>query len=190
MQPTLTFRPARAADVATLVALINSAYRGDSSRAGWTTEADLIDGPRTDVAEIARLVAADDSLLLLCLAGGDDIVGSVLLQRQATAGYLGMFVVRPGLQGAGTGKRLMQAAETLVREQWGLRRMTMTVITLRPELIAFYERRGYRRTGEILPFPPEHADKVKVGGVEMAVFEKMLASPDGADAATADRPRT
>jgi ribosomal protein S18 acetylase RimI-like enzyme len=175
MHPPLSFRPARADDVPAIVALINSAYRGDASRAGWTTETDLIDGPRTDDAEIRALVAADDSLLLLCLAG-DGIVGSVFLQRQPGAGYLGMFVVRPSLQGAGVGKQLMQAAETLVRTQWGLARMTMTVITLRPELIAFYERRGYRRTGEIRPFPPEHADKVKVVGVEMAVFEKALSA--------------
>ncbi len=176
MNAPLSFRPARAEDVPAIVALINSAYRGDSSRSGWTTEADLIDGPRTDDAEVHALVAADDSLLLLATQG-EDIVGSVFLQRQPAAGYLGMFVVRPVLQGAGTGKRLMQAAETLVRTQWGLERMTMTVITRRPELIAFYERRGYRRTGEIRPFPPEHADKAKVAGIEMAVLDKVLAEP-------------
>ena len=173
MHAPLAFRPARADDVPTVVALINSAYRGDASRAGWTTEADLIDGPRTDDAEISALVAADDSLLLLAVRG-DEIVGSVFLQRQPEAGYLGMFVVRPRLQGGGTGKQLMRAAETLVREQWGLAKMTMTVITLRSELLAFYERRGYRRTGEVRPFPTEHLDKVKVAGVEMAVLEKAL----------------
>ena len=173
MHPPLAFRPARVDDVPTVVALINSAYRGDASRAGWTTEADLIDGPRTDDAEIRGLVGAADSLLLLAVRG-DEIVGSVLLQRQPDAGYLGMFVVRPSLQGGGTGKQLMHAAETLVREQWGLAKMTMTVITLRPELLAFYERRGYRRTGEVRPFPTEHADKVKVAGVEMAVLDKSL----------------
>ena len=184
MHAPLVFRPARAEDVPTLVALINSAYRGDSSRSGWTTESDLIDGPRTDDAQIRGLVAADDSLLLLCLRD-DEIVGSVFLQRQAEAGYLGMFAVRPSLQGAGAGKRLMQAAETLVREQWGLAKMTMTVITLRTELVAFYERRGYRRTGEVRPFPAEHADKVKVAGVVMAVLEKALAgdTAHGIDAA-------
>lgn len=171
--PPLSFRLAGVDDAPRIAALINAAYRGDSSRAGWTTEADLLDGPRTNAAEIRALVEATDSMILLALHDAD-LVGSVHLQRRGAAGYLGMFVVRPGLQGAGTGKRLMHAGEARAREAWGISTMTMTVITLRPELIAFYERRGYARTGEIRPFPVEHAQNARVAGIELAVLEKDL----------------
>jgi ribosomal protein S18 acetylase RimI-like enzyme len=69
------------------------------------------------------------------------------------AGYFGMFAVRPGLQGAGIGHALLAEAERIVREDWKLPQMRMTVIDLRDELIAWYQRRGYRRTGVFRPFP-------------------------------------
>lgn len=171
----LAFRPAVAADAAHIARLINAAYRGDEGGAGWTHEMHLVQGQRTDEAEVRELIATPGSVMLVCLVDAQ-IVGSVLLQRQADAAYLGMFVVKPQLQGAGTGKRLMQAAEALVQREWGARRMTMTAITLRPELIEFYRRRGYRPTGEIVPFPAEAAGRSLVGGIELAVLEKDLAA--------------
>ena len=113
----LSFRPATAADVAEIVHITNAAYRGEAGVAGWTHEMDLVNGPRTDEAEVQALIAAAGSAMLLALAGAD-VVGSVLLQRQADAAYLGMFVVAPRMQGAGTGKRLMQAAEAFVQREW------------------------------------------------------------------------
>jgi ribosomal protein S18 acetylase RimI-like enzyme len=175
----LAFRPAVPDDAAHIAHLINVAYRGEEGRAGWTHEIHLVDGPRTDEAEVRELIATADTVILLCLRDAE-IVGSVLLQRQGDAAYLGMFVVKPQLQGAGVGKRLMQAAEALAQREWGARRMTMTAITLRPELIEFYRRRGYRTTGEILPFPPEAAVRARVDGIEMAVLEKDLAAASAA----------
>jgi len=173
--PSLAFRPAGHDDVAAIVALVNSAYRGASSRRGWTTEADLLDGQRTDAAEIAGLVAARDSVILLCLADGV-LAGSVHLRRDGDGAYLGMLVIDPGRQGAGLGKRLMAAAESWVVREWACVRMWMTVITLRHELIAFYGRRGYRRTGRIVPFPAgdPRFGLPKVAGLEMEVLEKDL----------------
>jgi GNAT superfamily N-acetyltransferase len=169
----LAFRPAVAADVDDIVRITNAAYRGEAGVAGWTHEMDLVDGPRTDAAEVGALIAAPDSVMLLALAG-DEPVGSVLLQRQADAAYLGMFVVVPSRQGAGTGKRLIEAAEAFVQRQWGVHRMTMTAISLRRELIGFYGRRGYRPTGETVPFPPEAAARARVAGIELAVLQKDL----------------
>lgn len=172
---TFTFRKARSADAAFLAPFVNAAYRGDSSRVGWTTEADFLDGQRTDEQEICALIEAEDSMLLLCLQN-EEIVGSVNLQRADDAAYLGMLVTRPDLQGQGIGKRLMQAAEIAVQEEWGVQKMQMTVITLRAELIAFYERRGYRRTGIVKPFPTD----VRFGiprqeKLQFEVLEKELA---------------
>lgn len=148
----LAYRTATLADVPAVVALVNGAYRGDSSRLGWTTEADLLDGTRTDAEEVAGFVGDADSLLLLCELQGE-LIGSVHLQRRGEHTYLGMFTVRPDRQGQGIGKAFLAAAERLAREGLGARRMCMEVISRRDELIAFYERRGYRRTGELAAFP-------------------------------------
>ncbi len=164
------------ADVDAIVALVNSAYRGESSRAGWTTEADILGGQRTDAEEIARLVATDGSAILLCLRGGETI-GSVHVERvDAALAYMGMLVIRPVLQGRGLGRWLMDEAERHVRAEWGAGRMQMQVITLRQELIAYYVRRGYLRTGETRPFPA--ADPKfglpRVEGLMFEVLEKPL----------------
>lgn len=168
------FRRAIAADAEAIAALVNSAYRGDSSRAGWTTEADLLGGQRTDAEEIAQLIVREGSALLLCLRAGE-LIGSVHVGRvdDATA-YLGMLVIKPVLQGQGLGRCLMEEAERFARTEWGAARMQMQVITMRPELIAWYERRGYLRTGEIRPFPATDPrfGLPKVAGLQFEVLEK------------------
>ncbi len=172
----LIFRCATAADVDAIVALVNSAYRGEASRAGWTTEADILGGQRTDAEEISRLIAEDGSAILLCLLSGE-IIGSVHVERvDATTVYMGMLVIRPLLQGQGLGRCLMDEAERFVRAEWGAARMQMQVITLRHELIAYYERRGYRRTGEIRSFPATDPrfGLPKVEGLIFEVLEKSL----------------
>jgi ribosomal protein S18 acetylase RimI-like enzyme len=169
-----TFRPARTDEAEMLVGLVNSAYRGDSSRVGWTTEADLLDGQRTDANELRELIQTEGSMLLLCLQD-EKIVGSVNLQKDGDAAYLGMLVIRPDLQGSGLGKQLMQAAEAVVQQQWSVHKMQMTVITLRAELLAFYERRGYQRTGIIKPFPTDVRFGIpRIEGLQFEVLEKEL----------------
>ncbi|MFF2009596.1 GNAT family N-acetyltransferase [Streptomyces sp. NPDC058195] len=148
----LVFRDAVDTDVPALVALIESAYRGDASRAGWTTEADILQGQRTDPDGVRQVVEAAGSRLLVVERDGV-IVACCQLEHRGEAAYFGMFAVRPELQGAGLGKVIIGEAERTVRESWGVSEMHMTVISVRDELIAWYERRGYRRTGELSPFP-------------------------------------
>ncbi|MEU2223831.1 GNAT family N-acetyltransferase [Streptomyces sp. NPDC012751] len=148
----LTFRDATDADVDVLVALIESAYRGDSSRAGWTTEADLLEGQRTDPEGVLAVIKAPDSRLLAVEQAGR-VVACCQLEHRGDHAYFGMFAVSPALQGAGLGKAVMAEAERRCRETWGVTEMRMTVISVREDLIAWYERRGYRRTGKTSPFP-------------------------------------
>ncbi|TLX22066.1 GNAT family N-acetyltransferase [Thermomonas fusca] len=149
---TPAFRNATPADIDTIVALVTSAYRGDSSRAGWTTEADLLDGNRIDPEVLRTDLARPRSRVLLAEAD-DGLQACAHVADEDGAGYFGMFAVRPGLQGGGLGKRLLAECERIARDEWGLPVMRMTVIDVRDELIAYYERRGYRRTGELKPFP-------------------------------------
>jgi len=148
----LIYRDATAADVDALVALIESAYRGESSRAGWTTEADILQGQRTDPEGVLEVVKSPDSRLLTVERDGA-IVACCQLEHRGRHAYFGMFAVSPALQGEGLGKTVIAEAERQAREVWGVTEMHMTVISVREDLIAWYERRGYRRTGEMTPFP-------------------------------------
>ena len=149
---TDTFRTATHADIPMLEALVTSAYRGDASRAGWTTEADLLDGMRIDAERLQADIERDHSrIVLLDRDGGTLACAHVAIEDGA--GYFGMFAVQPGLQGAGLGSLVLGEAERIARDEWRLPTMRMTVIDVRDALIAFYERRGYRRTGITRPFP-------------------------------------
>jgi ribosomal protein S18 acetylase RimI-like enzyme len=148
----LSFRDATPADVPAVVALVESAYRGDISRQGWTTEADLLGGRRTGDDDVLACIARPRSRIVLA-EDGDALLACAHVADEDGAGYFGMFSVQPGLQGGGIGKALLAEAERIVRDEWRLPVMRMTVIDVRDELIAFYERRGYRRTGILKPFP-------------------------------------
>ena len=148
----LQFRAATSADTAAVVALVESAYRGDASRSGWTTEADFLDGRRTGADDIEAILCKPRSRLLLAERDGA-LIACAHVAVEDEAGYFGMFSVDPQQQGGGIGKAVLEEAERIAREDWGMASMRMTVIDIRDELIAFYERRGYARTGIKKPFP-------------------------------------
>lgn len=145
----MTFRLATAADVPALHALVERAYRGDAARAGWTHEADLLGGQRTDPEALVDMLADPAQSILVT---GDPIAGCVALRRLGDRAYLGMLTVTPDDQARGLGRALLAAAEAMARGG-GLAVVEMTVIRQRTELIAWYERRGYALTGETRPFP-------------------------------------
>jgi len=149
----MAVRAATPDDVAALHPLIERAYRGETAKAGWTHEADLLFDDRTSAAELASLIADPDRVILL--AHRDcALIGCVQVARVGDdLAYLGMLTVEPTLQASGLGRRLLAAAESEAVARFGARRMEMTVIHRRAELIAWYERRGYAPTGETRPFP-------------------------------------
>lgn len=148
----LSYRTAVEADVPDVVALVETAYRGEASREGWTTEADILDGQRTDTDAIEDILADPGSRLMLAF-DGDNLVACCHLERREGYAYFGMFAVKPTLQGSGVGKQVLAAAERWVLHEWDIHEMHMTVISVREELITWYERRGYARTGKRTPFP-------------------------------------
>lgn len=153
----MQFRIAAAPDIPALHKLIESAFRGDSARVGWTHEADLLGGQRTDVGALSDILASPVQSMLVA-EDGDDLLGCVCLTDKGEVGgarraYLGMLTVRPALQGAGLGRALLEEAERYAREALAARVMEMTVIRQRPELIAWYLRRGYVDSGREEPFP-------------------------------------
>ena len=170
-----TIRPATSADIPTLHALVHSAYRGESAKRGWTHEADLLDGQRTDEAALADALSNPDVLTLVAEEGA--LIGCVQGTRvSGTHAYLGMLTVDPTLQAQGLGRQLMAAIEAAVAAHFGVTHMEMTVIKQRAELIAYYERRGYGLTGEMRPFPldDERFGLPKTRELEFVVLEKAL----------------
>jgi len=164
----LSVRATRCDDFATLQPLIQRAYRGDDARAGWTHEADLLDGERIGVHELEAMIA-DPAERLLVGFDGDRMVGCVRVANSGNGlAYLGLLCVDPLLQTGGYGKQLIAAAEVTARNEFGAKRIEMTVIDKRAELIAFYERRGYAQVGTrdfpVVVDPPLH----------MVVLEKSL----------------
>ncbi len=174
------FREATPDDVAALVDLVESAYRGPRSRAGWTTEADLLDGQRTDAQEVAEVVSAPDRELLLAVGEDGTLDGCCQLARTGPdVAYFGMFAVRPPLQGSGLGSALLREAERRAFDAWHVTRMRMTVLRQRADLQAWYARRGYRCTGETEPFPYGDArfGLPRRGDLEFVVLSKVLTAP-------------
>ena len=176
----LIFRAATDADTPALVALVTSAYRGDVSKQGWTTEADMLDGQRIDAEVLRRDIERPRSRILL-VERDSAVLACAHVAEEDGAGYFGMFSVRPDLQGGGMGKALLAEAERIAAEEWKLPAMRMTVIDIREELINFYERRGYRRTGIKKPFPygDERYGIPKRDDLRFEILEKPL---DGARA--------
>lgn len=163
--------PATKRDVPALAGLVNSAYRGESSKKGWTNEADLLGGVRTDEAGLHTMLKNPNATILKYEADGQ-LLGCVYLEKKGPDLYLGMLTVSPETQAKGIGKQLMTAAEKFARAEQ-CRAITMTVITVRYELIAWYERRGFRATGERQPFP-EDPNFLPKQPLEFMVMEKVL----------------
>ena len=149
--PDLTFRPAVEADVTALVVLVTDAYRGVASTVGWTSEHELLLGQRADAPMVTAAIDDADGQVALAEADGH-LVGCIHLQRSGDAAHFGMFAVDPTRQATGTGSALLAHAEDLARS-WGCTTLDLEVIAQRHELIAWYERKGYARTGDTKPFP-------------------------------------
>ena len=149
--PAPTFRAALPADVPALATLINRAYRSEANQAGWTTEGHLLAGPRIDAATLLELLAAPPAVLLLAELAGQP-AGCVYLEPQGNYLYLSMLAVAPTAQAHGLGRQLLAQAERRA-SQAGCATIKMSVLAQRAELLAWYERRGYRRTGASEPFP-------------------------------------
>lgn len=169
----MTFRHATPNDTTALASLINRSYRGDSSRAGWTTEADLLSGKRIDEAGVEQLLNENDSLILIAHSK-KSILATIHAHRENENVHFGLFTVEPTLQGGGIGKQLLAYAESEAIRIWGVTSAVMEVITHRGELIEYYERRGYVKTSEMIAFPKLDLWDKQVDSLELAVLSKSL----------------
>jgi ribosomal protein S18 acetylase RimI-like enzyme len=177
--PEPHFRYATPDDAAHVTALIERAYRGPEAASGWTTEAHLLTGPRTTKAEINALISDHDSRFVLAerfdtAERRDRLLACALIQKDGGEAYFGMFAVDPTEQATGVGRTLLEKCEKAARDLWAAKAMTMVVINLREELIAWYERRGYERTGKTEPFPFHATSGAVRGDFHLAELRKPL----------------
>jgi ribosomal protein S18 acetylase RimI-like enzyme len=170
----MTIVEATPIDIPEISALVNSAYRGESSKQGWTTEADLLGGIRTNEDLLFEEFNNPRNFFLKCIDAENKIIGSVMLQHKKDKLYLGMLTVNPTIQNQGIGKKLLKAAEDCAKAN-NKTAVIMTVITARTVLIAWYERHGYINTGRIIPFPMDNPNfGLPTQHLEMVVLEKIL----------------
>jgi len=174
MNDAFTLATATPADIPRLAQLVNRAYRGDASRQGWTTEAHLLDGQRIDEAGLHEMMAVPDAVMLLGLGAENELLGSFYAHAAGTKVSLSMLAVAPTGQGHGVGRFLLSAAEDYGR-QHGCTISKMTVISVRAELIAYYERRGYQLTGATEPFPTDPRYGIPRQPLTLLMLEKALA---------------
>lgn len=171
----LKFRLANLSDISVIVHLVESAYRGKHSLNGWTTESEFIDGQRTDENEVSELIKRENSILMLCHEN-NELLATLQLQKTGTKAYLGMFAVDPMKQGRGIGYALLKQAEDYAINKWCCQKMRMLVITIRTELIDWYIRHGYKKSGIFKPFPYEEPRYgiPKSSNLMLEVLEKKL----------------
>jgi len=166
--------PATIQDIPELVVLINSAYRGEASKKGWTTEADLLEGElRTNEETVEQLMQTKGAVFLKFVNEWNDMEGCVFLDKKGNKLYLGMLSVSPNLQAKGTGKLLMNAAVSYAKEK-ECDAIYMRVISIRHELINWYEKQGYYKTGQTEPFPNDHRFGVPTQPLEFLIMEKKI----------------
>lgn len=156
----IEFTQADQSHIDRIVTLVNSAYRGETGKKGWTTESDLLDGQRTDSESIADIINKEDSVILIAEdeeadAEAETLVGCVHLEKQGTDLHLGMLTVSPNYQNKKIGKMLLSEAEAFA-DFWDCTHVAIEVITQRSELIAWYEKRGFVPTGEFKEFPMDN----------------------------------
>lgn len=166
----LEFRVARHPDVAAIASLVNRAYRPEPGVAGWTHEAHLVGGMRTNASQVEGLMTAPGSVLLVGVRD-DRIVGCVQVEVKAPSSYIGMLAVDPALQATGLGTRLLEFAEHYASEVQSAGEFVITVVSHRTELVAFYLRRGYQFTGRTHDFP-SYAGVPKQPGLELVELSK------------------
>jgi ribosomal protein S18 acetylase RimI-like enzyme len=174
MNNDITIAIATKSDISELVQLVNSAYRGDSSKKGWTTEADLLGGVRTDPNTLLEQINQPNQTILKAVNASQKIIGCVSLLEKKDTFYLGMLTVQPDIQANGIGKKLLASAEEYALNK-NVHCIEMTVISVRLELIAWYQRRGYQLTGEKRAFPTDPKFGLKKQELEFVVLEKNIA---------------
>ncbi len=154
MDMSFQMSEAQPKDIPHIVQLVESVYRGESSQEGWTTEADLLSGQRTDPVMIGDMIDDPNSALLV-YRSSEEIQACVYLERKEGHVLLGMLSVKAKLQGQQLGQKIISYCEQYIADNWGLSLIKIHVLWQRKELIAWYERRGFKKTGNTKPFPAD-----------------------------------
>lgn len=171
-----SLRSASAKDAGKIATLVNKAYRPSTHDRGWTHEANLVSGQRTTEEQVLSLGCSRSSILVLCQ--DTEIVACIHVKCGENSADIGMLATNPNHQMQGLGKQILNCAERHVLEQFGITTFRMSVLSSRSELIAFYERRGYARTGEIASYPVSAGiGEPIVNGLQVEILVKQIANP-------------
>lgn len=168
-----SIRTAAKSDVKAITQLVNKAYRPELGAHGWTHESALVSGDRTNVGQVMEAILKKGSAILLGFKDSD-IVACVHIEKDGNSCHIGMLAVQPNLQAAGIGKAMLAQAEYYASVNFGAKKIIMLVVSARTELISFYLRRGYRKTGEVMDYPWSGAGMPKCRGLNVERLGKNL----------------
>ncbi len=168
-----SIRTADTSDAKAITQLVNEAYRPELGAQGWTHESNLVSGDRTNAGQVIEAILKKDSAILLGLKDSD-IVACVHIEKVGNSCHIGMLAVQPNLQAAGIGKAMLAQSEYYASVNFGAEKFIMFVVSARPELISFYLRCGYRKTGEVMDYPLSGAGLPKCRGLNVERLEKSL----------------
>ncbi len=167
------FRKATTADVEAIAKLVNNAYRPNSGVSGWTHESDIVAGDRIDIPQIIEILSKKDSVVIAGL-NDETVVACVHVEKNNRSSYIGMLAVDPILQGVGAGKNMLAYAEKYARDNFNPEKFVMAVVSARHELISFYQRRGYQKTGEAMEYPLDAGvGQPKLENLKVVMLEKL-----------------
>jgi ribosomal protein S18 acetylase RimI-like enzyme len=167
------FRIASKSDIEAIVGLVNNAYRPESGVSGWTHESELISGSRTNDSHIMEIMAKPDSIILVGLKTSE-IIACVHIEKTGKNTHIGMLAVSPALQGIGTGKQMLAHAEMYASVNFGSEKFIIVVVSPRSELISFYLRRNYQKTGILKEYPLSAGiGTPKLANLKIKVLEKL-----------------
>ena len=170
---SLNIRKASLDDLAAIVDLVNIAYRSKEIQ-GWTSESDIVVGDRIDHEQLKQLIHMKNSFIFLDLNVDKSIIGTVHLQVEQGVGYIGLLTTHPKIQNRGIGKILLQYAEDYCFKNYGINSFEISVLSTRVELIDFYERRGYRFTGQVDSYPIEKKVGTPLMDIQILYFKKII----------------
>lgn len=173
----LSLRRTRPGEVPEVVDLVNDAYGRTETESGWTSEDEILDGPRVQAADVREILERPASAMLVAELEGEIVAAGHVQELEPGVSEIGMLSVRPELQAKGLGREVLARAEDFARAEQEAQRVVLHVLTIREELLEWYERRGYERTGETKPFEPEEPQRSLVGPLAFEVLEKRWSEP-------------
>ncbi|UNI15470.1 hypothetical protein JDV02_002000 [Purpureocillium takamizusanense] len=153
--PTPQFRLATVDDATQVRELVQAAFRAPDNRQGWTADMELGARFHIGIEEVTATITRADSAILMATVAGNLVASVHVAKRSNGHARLSMLSVDAAHQSNGLGRQVLEYAEAYCQRAWAATTVDLDALSTREHLLAWYQRRGYRKTGGTSPFPRE-----------------------------------